>query len=132
MEGEQAKQESVLRVQQHQLITHLSDDTAPKKRKVLKAIPASSDSFIPIKVRGSIAVPFAEVHYANGSRIVFHESAGSKAIAGHHKVKVHTSKQEHTDILQANRRAATRKGFNGLCGLVRNEVFAKPFKRGMS
>jgi hypothetical protein len=50
--------------------------TAPKKKK--KAIPASSDSFIPIKVRGSIAVPFAEVHYANGSRIVFHESVGAR------------------------------------------------------
>src|SRR5271163_1287743 len=50
--------------------------TVPKKKK--KAIPASSDSFIPIKVRGSIALPFAEVHYANGSRIVFHEAIGAR------------------------------------------------------
>jgi hypothetical protein len=50
--------------------------TAPKKKK--KAIPASSDSFIPVKVRGSIAMPFAEVLYANGSRIVFHEAVGAR------------------------------------------------------
>lgn len=75
MEGEQAKQESVLRVQQHQLL-HICRVDSPKEKK--KAIPASSDSFIPIKVRGSIAVPFAEVHYANGSRIVFHESVGAR------------------------------------------------------
>ena len=47
-----------------------------KKKK--KPIPLSSNSFIPIKVRGSIALPFAEVHYANGSRIVFHEAVGAR------------------------------------------------------
>jgi hypothetical protein len=49
--------------------------TAPKKKK--KALPASSSSFIPVKIRDS-ALAFAEVYYANGSRIVFHEAVGAR------------------------------------------------------
>jgi len=50
--------------------------TAPKKKK--KAIPASSDSFIPVKVRENALSSFAEVYCANGSRIVFHEAVGAR------------------------------------------------------
>ncbi len=46
--------------------------TAPKRKK--RVLPAPADSFIPVKVRGSDAFPFAEVVYANGSRIIFHEA----------------------------------------------------------
>jgi hypothetical protein len=50
--------------------------TVSKKKK--KAIPAPSNSFIPVKVRESVALPFAEVYYTNGSRIVFHEAVGAR------------------------------------------------------
>ena len=50
--------------------------TVSKKKK--KAIPAPSNSFIPVKVRENAIFHFAEVYYTNGSRIVFHEAVGAK------------------------------------------------------
>jgi len=50
--------------------------TAPKKKK--KSTPATTDSFIPVKVRENALSPFAEVYCANGSRIVFHEAVGAR------------------------------------------------------
>jgi hypothetical protein len=50
--------------------------TVPKKKK--KTIPASAPGFIPVKVKEVTALPFAEVHYGNGSRIVLHEAVGAK------------------------------------------------------
>ena len=46
--------------------------TAPKKKK--KAPPASASGFIPVTVKEISVSPFAEVVYANGSRIIFHEA----------------------------------------------------------
>src|SRR5271166_6529095 len=45
--------------------------TYAKRKKEKKPAPSG---FIPVKVRESTVFPFAEVHYANGSRIVFHEA----------------------------------------------------------
>jgi hypothetical protein len=50
--------------------------TVPKKKK--KKIPTSGSGFIPVKVKEVTAFPFAEVHYANGSRIVLREAVGAK------------------------------------------------------
>ena len=50
--------------------------TAPKKKK--KAPPASVSGFIPVSVKEISVSPFAEVHYANGSRIVLREAVGAK------------------------------------------------------
>jgi len=50
--------------------------TAPKKKK--KSTSAPADSFIPVKVRENALSPFAEVYFANGSRIVFHEAVGAR------------------------------------------------------
>jgi len=50
--------------------------TAPKKKK--KALPASSVGFIPVKVRENAALPFAEVYYANGSRIILREAVEAR------------------------------------------------------
>ena len=48
-----------------------------KKEKKEKR-PAISNGFIAVKVRESVAFPFAEVYYTNGSRIVFHEAVEAR------------------------------------------------------
>ncbi len=50
--------------------------TVPKKKK--KTAPASSVGFIPVKVRESALSSFAEVYYANGSRIILREAVGAR------------------------------------------------------
>jgi hypothetical protein len=50
--------------------------TAPKKKRNAAHAPASG--FIPVKVKEISASPFAEVYYANGSRILLCEAVGAK------------------------------------------------------
>ena len=50
--------------------------TAPKKKR--NAAPAPASGFIPVKVKEISASPFAEVYYANGSRILLCEAVGAK------------------------------------------------------
>ena len=50
--------------------------TVNMKKK--KAAFASSVGFIPVKVRESALSPFAEVYYANGSRIILREAVGAR------------------------------------------------------